>query len=91
MSPDKHPKEYKRLSRLDLLDLLVEESRKNQKLEEEIQSLKKQLEDRRILLEESGSIAEAALRINEVFAAADAAAKQYLDNIKRMNGEESEL
>ena len=87
MNPGKYPKEYKRLSRIDLLDLLVEESRKNQALEEEVQTLKKQLEDRRIILEESGSIVEAALRINEVFAAADAAAKEYLENVKQKNGE----
>ena len=36
-------------------------------------------------LEEAGSIAEAALRINGVFEAAQRAAEQYLMNVKRLD------
>jgi hypothetical protein len=43
--------------------------------------------DNKIDIEESGSIAEAALKINGVFEAAQAAADQYLDNIIRMHDE----
>ena len=44
---------------------------------------RQQLEERRIMTEEAGSIAEAAFRINRVFEAAQAAADQYLENIRQ--------
>ena len=39
-----------------------------------------------LLLSEAGSIAEAALRLNGVFEAAQAAADQYLDSVRAMHG-----
>ena len=46
--------------------------------------MEEQLKDRRILLGQAGSIAEAALRLNGVFEAAEAAAQQYLENVRRL-------
>ena len=77
-------KELKRLSRAELLELLLEQVEENERLHKEIEELKKQLEDRVIKLEQAGSIAEAALRLNGVFEAAEAAAKQYLDSVKEL-------
>lgn len=42
---------------------------------------------RRIELAEAGSIAEAALRLNGVFEAAQQAADQYLENLRRLSEE----
>lgn len=39
--------------------------------------------DRNIELEEAGNIAEAALKLNKVFEAAQKAADQYLDNLRQ--------
>ena len=54
----------------------------------QIKTLKRDLEehrtDRKIKLREAGSIAEAALRLNGIFEAAQAAADQYLENIERV-------
>ena len=47
----------------------------------------KELASRQIRLEQAGSIAEAALKLNGVFEAAQAACNQYLENI-RLQGEE---
>lgn len=52
-------------------------------LEEEEQAW---LESRRIELSEAGSIAEAALKLNGVFEAAQRAADQYLYNIRLLSG-----
>jgi vacuolar-type H+-ATPase subunit H len=38
-------------------------------------------------MQNCGSLAEAALEVNGVFAAAEAAAKQYLDNIRYLSGQ----
>ncbi len=77
-------KELRKLSRMDLLELLIMEGKKNRQLQEEIEKLKEELQNKQILIRESGSIAEAALKLNGVFEAAEAAAKQYLENISRV-------
>ena len=76
-------KELRRLSRTDLLEMLLEQSREVERLQKELETVKNQLSDRRIMEQEAGSIAEAALRINRVFEAAQAAADQYLENIRQ--------
>lgn len=75
-------KELRRLSRMDLLEMLLEQSKEVEWLRAELETVKKQLEDRRIMEQEAGSIAEAALRLNKVFEAAQQAADQYLENIR---------
>lgn len=82
-------KELRRLSRMDLLEMLLEQSKEVERLRAELETVKKQLEDRRIMEQEAGSIAEAALRLNKVFEAAQQAADQYLENI-RMQAETSQ-
>lgn len=74
--------ELKRLSRADLLALLLEERRKNDELSAELEQVKEKLADKNLQIEQSGSLAEAALRLNGVFEAAEAAAAQYLENIR---------
>ena len=89
----------RKLSRLQLLELLAQQERELQELRAAVQEKDAQLESRRIVLQESGSIAEAALRLNEVFAAAQRAADQYLESITGMalkaeeapTGEETEV
>lgn len=80
-------KELRKLSRIDLLELLLEKSRENEKLKEELEQVKAKLADRKINIEKAGSIAEAALVLNGVFQAAQAAADQYLENLRRISGE----
>ncbi len=76
-------KELKKLTRAELLEMLLIQSREKQQLEKELEEAKKNLEAREILIAESGSIAEAALKLNGVFEAAQKAADQYLENVKR--------
>lgn len=69
------------LSKLELLELLAQQERELQALRAELAERDAQLAERRILLEQSGSIAEAALRLNGIFEAAQRAADQYLESI----------
>lgn len=80
--------ELKKLSRTDLLELLLEERRENEMLRVKLKATCKKLDDRTIQLEKAGSIAEASLQLNGVFESAEAAAAQYLENIQRLSGEE---
>ncbi len=72
----------KKLKRQELLELLLEQTKRAEALEEELKKKNEELKNKKIALEESGSIAEAALRLNSVFEAAEKAAEQYLQNIK---------
>lgn len=83
-------KELRRLSRRELLEMLIAETEENTRLRSELEQAREKLADRRILLEESGSMAEAALRLNGVLEAADKAALQYLENVRRMAREKEE-
>lgn len=75
-------KELRKLNRRELLELLLEQSRENERLREELEQTKEQLNSRKIQIEEAGSIAEAALKLNGIFEAAEEAARQYLENVR---------
>lgn len=90
-------KELKRLKRVDLLELLIAQSRENDRLRSELEDARSKLEAKELAMEQAGSIAEAALRLNKVFEAAQAAADQYILSVKvragkdaKKNGEETE-
>lgn len=77
--------DLKRLSRTDLLELLIEQSENVNRLQMELESAKNQLNQREIILGEAGSIAEASLQLNGIFEVAQSASKQYLDSIRMYN------
>ena len=76
-------KTLRQLNRQELIELLLEQKTRNDALEAELEEVKKQLEDRDILISESGSIAEAALKLSGIFEDAQKAADMYLSNIRR--------
>lgn len=81
----------KKLSRKELLEILVEQSKENDKLRAQLKEAQDQLNNRNIMLKEAGTLAEASLRINQVFEAAEAAAQQYVENAQRMSQESEDL
>lgn len=76
-------KELHKLKRGELLEMMLAQSREIDALRLRIKELEEKLADREIRIRQSGSIAEAALKINGIFEAAQAAADQYLENVKR--------
>lgn len=79
---------FSKLKRVDLLELLISQGKEIDRLTAELAEAKEELRQRRLIIENAGSIAEAALQINGVFAAAQAAADQYLENIMAMQAED---
>ena len=77
--------ELKNLSRADLLALLLEQTRENDRLRARLTQAQQELADRRIAIENTGSIAEAALQLNGVFEAAQAACAQYTENLRTLS------
>lgn len=72
----------RRKSRIELLELLLASREENQKLRKENEELKAQLAQRQIHLENSESLAHAALKLAGVFETADQAAALYLESLK---------
>ena len=84
-------KELRKLSRSDLLELLISQTEENRVLKSRVDQMQDQLLDRRIAVDKAGSIAEASLQLNGVFQAAEKAAQQYLENIQRMSEEQDTI
>ena len=77
-------KELRRLSRAELLEILIRLTNENEELKRNLNDAEGKLNDRKIMIGESDSIAEAALKLSDVFAAAESAAKLYLENSERL-------
>lgn len=76
--------ELKHMSRAELLELLIKQIEENEKLASELEESKQKLEQKNIIMNDAGSIADAALKLNGIFEAADIAARQYVESIKQM-------
>lgn len=80
---------YERLKKkLDIKDERL--NIKDAKIAELTSRMKEMQASRLIELSEAGSIAEASLRLNGIFEAAQRAAEQYLMNVKRIGGESAD-
>lgn len=77
-------KELKRLSRRELVDIIYQLKKNEQDMQEEIESLKTELQDKRIRISTAGSIADAAMSVTNVFSTAQMTADIYLREISCM-------
>ena len=73
--------ELRRLSRADLIDIIYTLQQQKEQAEQQLAQAQAQLQDRQLRLANAGSIAEAALSLNGVFDAAQAA-DQYLQAVR---------
>lgn len=80
-------KEFKRLKRADLIEIIYRLQENEEKNRERIAELEKQLGEKQMKLEKAGSIAEAAISLSNVFEAAQEAADRYLQEIHRLRKE----
>ena len=89
-------RELRKLSRAELLELIEAFQYfepidpENERLRAQLQEMNEKLADRAIRIERAGSIAEAALQLNGVFQAAEEAAAQYLENVRRLAEEQTQ-
>ena len=84
-------KDAKKLKRAELLELLIEQTEENQRLTSAIKRLEEQLAQRILLVEEAGSIAEAALGLSKVFEQAQDAADRYLVSVRQKEQDAQKL
>ena len=74
--------DLRKLTRSELLEMLIQQGEELEELRETLQDYELQLRSRKLQVEQAGSIAEAAIQVSGVFDAAEAAAAQYLENIR---------
>ena len=75
-------KEFKRLSRSQLIDIIYQLQLKQEELTADNENLSKALADKRLRVSKAGNIADAALEIHNVMQAAQDAAAHYVEEIQ---------
>ena len=82
-------KDIKNLRRTELVEIIYQLKKNEQELEQqiaeltsEVETLRGQMEERNLKMEEIGSVADAAMALSDVFTAAQQAADIYLEEIK---------
>ena len=68
-------KELKHLSRAELIDIIYELQKQSEEKDAQMQNMQAALNERTLRISKAGSIAEAAIGVNGVFEAAQAAAR----------------
>ena len=76
-------KELRKLNRYQLLEMLITQMERADKLQEKLDTAVGQLNNKEIRLNGLGSIAEASLQLSGVFEAAQAAADRYLEAARK--------
>ncbi len=74
-------KELKKLTRAELLEMLIAQSKKLSRTETELAAAQEELKRREIAISESGTVAEAALKLSGIFDDADRAVAQYRESV----------
>ncbi len=84
-------RELRRLSRTDLLELLLAQRRENEQLRCILDETQSQLADRTIKIDKAGSIAEASLQLSGIFTAAQDSCQYYLENVKLLSERQAKV
>ena len=80
-------KELKKLNRYQLLELLIIQTERADKLQASLEEAERQLNDQEINISTLGSIAEASLQLKGVFQTAQDAADMYINAAKKRAAE----
>mgnify|MGYP003562386176 FL=1 len=83
-------KDFRKLKRLELYEIVLAQAEEIDDLRAQLEKKKKELENKRIDIQRSGSIAEASLKLIKIFEEAQKAADLYLSNIKKETGDADE-
>ena len=76
-------RELQKLSRTDLLEMLVDLSEELNLVKQKLKAAEEKLNSRQVLIDKAGSIAEAALQLIGVFEAAEAAGDPQVDKARQ--------
>ena len=80
-------KDFRKLKRVELYEIMLAQAEEIDDLRNQLTAAKKELKNKRIDIQRSGSIAEASLKLTKIFEEAQKAADLYLSNIKKETGD----
>ena len=83
-------KDFRKLKRVELYEIMLAQAEEIDDLRNQLTAAKKELQNKRIDIQRSGSIAEASLKLTKIFEEAQKAADLYLSNIKKETGDAAE-
>lgn len=75
-------KELRKASRKELLEIILAQTNRIEELEIALDDVSKKLNSKKIIMKESGSLAEATIKLSEIFEHADLVAEEYLEKVK---------
>ena len=78
----------KKLNRRQLLEILLDQTKRIEELEIELENTKEKLKDKNVKIKNVGSLAEASLILSDIFKAADEAIAIQMKNIENIAVEE---
>ncbi len=81
-------KELRKMNRTELIEIIYALQQREITLREENKQLTDKLNDRLLRVERAGSIADAALSVNQIFMDAQDAADQYVESVQLTAGNE---
>lgn len=80
--------ELKKLKRAELIGIISEVTAENDDLREQLRQSQELLVDKRITVEKTGSLAEAAVQLSGIFEAAEKACAIYSESIRKKSEEQ---
>ena len=83
-------KDFRKFKRVELYEIMLAQAEEIDDLRAKLAAAKKELKNKRIDIQRSGSIAEASLKLTKIFEEAQKAADLYLSNIKKETGDADE-
>ncbi len=83
-------KQLKKLSRAELLEMLIGQMKENEQLRTQLDAARQQALHRQILIANAGSIAEASMQLSGIFSTAQAAADEYLENVYKIDRDQAQ-
>lgn len=78
-------KEIRKLTRADLLEMLIDQSRELQDVRQRLREAEEELSKRALAIDKAGTLAEASMQLSGIFDAAQVACAQYTENIRLLS------
>lgn len=83
-------KEFKKLSRAELIEIIYQLQKKEKLYLDEIEKLQKEADLKQLKIKDAGSIAEAVVGLSDIFEQAQKIADKYLDEVHAANSDVEE-
>ena len=84
-------RQLRKASRPELLKMLQQCRQENDDLRQQLEQTRSQLQSRQLVVDQSGTLADAALRLSGIFEAAESACQYYTENIRTLSGRQEEI